>query len=256
MLSLRKMRYLLPVGLALIIAPAGFADLSQISDVIFRIEATNATGTGFLEFTKADLVYNPVSDTYHWNQSLAMPIEDGFGDTIATLQNANLALRINDVKKIAGAFAVQAGETDTTFTLTMAQLTFNTLPASVTAGRAGLAANVTDTTVPFDGASMQAIGPATGMLITNYNGMVPGGTLFTYALSGLSVPTGSGSALAYIPPVGYLDIPDPVSDMNSAVAFTLTAGDLGGGTHYFEIIPEPATVGLLLAGALLLARRR
>jgi len=250
MVIMRKVQHLLPLGLVLALACGASADLSDISDTIFRIEATNATGTGFLEFAKSQLTYNPVTDSYHWNTGSQF-ILDEFFTPIATLQNANLALTVNDTKKIAGAFAVQSGDTDTTFTITMAQLTFDTLPASLTQGAAGLAGNVTDTN--GNGVTMRAIAPATGMLVTNYDGMVPVGTLFSELLYQVATPTGSASSLAYVP---WTDIPDPVSDMNSRLAFTLTSGDLGGGTHYFQIIPEPAALGLIVAGLLLLARRR
>jgi hypothetical protein len=240
----------LSLGLVLALASGALADLSDISDVIFRIEASNDTGAGVLEFTKDQLTYNPTTDTYTWNTDTQF-ILDEFFTPIATLQNANLALQMNATKKIAGAFAVQSGDTDTTFTMTMAQLSFDTLPAPLTMAAAGMAANVTDTN--GDGVTMSALAPATGMLITDYNGMVPGGTLFAELLDQLSVPFGSGSSLAYLP---YVDVPDAVSDMNSRVAFTLTAGDLGGGTHYFQIIPEPAGLALLISGLLLLCRQR
>lgn len=247
--NLKNFGCLLTLGLLLLV-PATRADLSDISNVIFRIEATNSTGTGALEFTKDQLVYNPVTDTYHWNIGTQV-IEDALFNPIATLQNANLALQMNATKKIAGAFAVQSGDTNTTFTITMAQLSFDTLPAPLASAAAGLAANVTDTN--GNGVTMQAVAPATGMLLTDYNGLVPGGTLFAQLLPQLSTPIGSTSALASVP---YTMLPGAVSDMNSQLAFTLTAGDLGGGTHYFQIIPEPASLGLLMAGVLWLVRRR
>ena len=106
-----------------------------------------------------------------------------------------------------------------------------------------------------DGAAMSAIFPATGMLRGDYNGLVPAGTMFAETLSQVAVATGSGSGLAVMPASGFLDIPGPVSDLNSRISFTLTAGDLGGGTHFFEIVPEPAALALLLAAAVLLRRR-
>jgi hypothetical protein len=249
-MTMRTVTRYLSLGVALALAPGALADLSDISDVIFRIEASNDSGTGVLEFTKDQLTYNPSTDTYTWNTGTQF-IFDEFFNPIATLQNANLALQMNDLKKVAGAFAVQAGDTDTTFTLTLAQLTFDTLSPPLVMGTAGLAANVTDTN--GDGVTMASVAAATGVLRTGYNGMVPGGTPFVELLGELSVPAGSGSLLDYVP---YTAIPDAVDDMNSQISFTLTAGDLGGGTHYFQLIPEPASLGLLLGGLLMLVRRR
>jgi hypothetical protein len=251
-IKVSKTRCLLGLAAATLMAPAVLADLSDISNVIFRIEASNATGSGSLEFTRDQLTYDSGSDTYHWNVGAEF-ILDAFATPIATLQNASLALTINDSKRISGAFAVQAGDSDTTFNITMAQLTFGTLPADLTAGRAGLAANVTDTT--GDGAVMSAAFPAEGMLRADYNGLVPAGTMFAEALYQVAVPEGSGSDLAFVPASGFLSIPDAVSDMNSRVSFVVTAGDLAGGNHFFEIVPEPAALVLLLAASVLLRRR-
>ena len=125
----------LSLGLVLALASGALADLSDISEVIFRIEATNASGTGVLEFTRDQLVYNPSTSTYIWNTATQF-IYDQFFTPIATLQNANMALQLDSTKKIAGAFAVQSGSSDTIFTITMPQLTFATL---VTPAAAGLA---------------------------------------------------------------------------------------------------------------------
>jgi hypothetical protein len=230
------------------------ADLSGISDVIFRIEATNATGTGFIEVTKDQLVYHPTTDSYHWNLPVSLVIQDDLFQTIATLQNANLAILKNATKKIAGAFAVQAGDSETTFEIQLPQLSFGTLPEPLTMGRMGLACNVTD--VGGGGVAMHALSAGAGMLRGDYNGLVPGGTMFAQVLYQVTATSGSGSGYQNYPAAGYADIASAVSDMSSRLDFTLTAGDLGGGTHYYEIVPEPAGLGLLLIGVGALAVRR
>lgn len=197
----------LSLGLVLALASGALADLSDISEVIFRIEATNASGTGVLEFTRDQLVYNPSTSTYIWNTATQF-IYDEFFTPIATLQNANMALQLDSTKKIAGAFAVQSGSSDTIFTITMPQLTFATLATPSAA--AGLAINVTDTN--NNGVAMQALPSAGGILITHYNGLVPTGTLFEEVLPGVTTPTGSTSTLSFVP---YSPLLFAVSDMNS-----------------------------------------
>lgn len=102
---------------------------------------------------------------------------------------------------------------------------------------------------------MSAISPAAGMLRADYNGLVPAGMMFTEALYQVAVSGGSGSDLEFVPANGFLDIPGAVSDLNSRISFTLTPGDLAGGNHFFEIIPEPAALVLLLVPSVLLRRR-
>ncbi len=242
-------------ALAMLVAvSSASADLSGISDVIFRIEATNATGTGFIEVTKDQLVYHPTTDSYHWNLPASLVIFDDLFNPIATLQNANLAILKNATKKIAGAFAVQAGDSETTFDIQLPQLSFGTLIEPLTMGRMGLACNVTD--LGADGVAMRALSTGAGMLRGDYNGLVPGGTMFAQVLYQVAATSGSGSGYQNFPAAGYADIASAVSDMSSRLDFTLTAGDLGGGTHYYEIVPEPASLGLLLIGIAALAVRR
>lgn len=242
--------------LGIMMAAVAAADITpNISHTIFTITATNDAGTGTLVFTQDDgLTYNPASDSYHWNTGTHVIYDDLF-NPIATLQNATLAFLVNDKKKIAGSFAVAAGDTETTFVIEFAELTFPTVPGSLAEGRIGLAANTTD--VGGGGTLMQALGDdGTGMLRGDYNGMVPDGTMFAQVLWRVVSTSGSASGYENYPASGYVDIPDDVSSMNSRVAFTLTPSDYGGGNHYFEIIPEPATLGLIAFGAAAFVLRR
>ncbi len=250
--SITAVRFLLAAVLLVGAGGTAFGDLDDISNVIFRIEATNGAGTGVLEFTRDELVYNPVSDSYHWNTGTQVIFSDTF-DVIATLQNANLGIYQNDPKKIAGAFAVAAGDSDTTFTIQLPQLSFDALPASATAARMGMAGNVTD--VGGGGVAMLPLGDADGIFLAGYNGLVPGGTLFGEALAGVTAATGSASLLDVVPDNGLTMLGTAVTDMSTRLEFTLTALDFGGGTHFFEIVPEPASLLVALMGVALLRRR-
>jgi hypothetical protein len=235
-----------------LLAASALADISDISEIIFLIQATNETGSGSIQVTSDQLVYHESSDTYTWTIGSQVIFDDLY-NPIATLQNANLALMINDTKKIAGGFSVQAGDSETTFSIQLPQLSFDTLPEPLTEGRMGLACNVTD--VGGGGVTMRAVGAGSGMLRGDYNGLVPTGTEFAEVLYQVVASSGSGSGYQNYPAFGYADIPSSVDDMSSRLYFTLTAGDIGGGTHYYEIVPEPSALGLLL-GALAAMRRR
>jgi len=52
-----------------------------------------------------------------------------------------------------------------------------------------------------------------------------------------------------------LRIAGSVSDMSTQISFTLSPNDLASGTSVFEIVPEPASVLLLIAGLVLVRRR-
>jgi len=232
---------------------AGSAAMADISPIVFRLEATNASGSGVLEIPFESMVYVPDQNMYTWVQSTPVYLTDG-GQLIATLNNANLAISADPA--IGMGFAVQAGTSDTTFVITSALLSFPQIPANLTEGRASAGFTVTDLT--GNGAQMLGLGsPGTGMYRADYNGFVPGGTKFCdLVYSVVAGPGGSGGGSQNYPPSGYVDIPVGVYDMSVQIAFTLTANDLGSGTSYYQIIPEPMTAGLLLIGAMALARRR
>jgi hypothetical protein len=155
-------------------------------------------------------------------------------------------------------FSVAAGASTTLFQIGSALLTFPTI--SPAQGRASADFSVTD--VDGSGVTLTAVGGNTGTsgYTAAVNGMAgpvpPGANQFTEM-----IPTfGAGAFSSAVsgdndPPVGYLPIGAPVSSISSFIRFTLTPFDLASGTSTFEVIPEPASVLLLVLGAGLLRRR-
>ncbi len=237
------------VALSLIVA-APASVLADVSDIIFRVTATNEAGTGSFEATFDQMIYYPVQQAWVWGTG-AVPIEDEFGTPIALLQNANVLLQADP--KIAVGFSVQSGASLTTFTIESAVLSFPTISDAVSEGMASVSMNVSDAW-GGDGVTLAELGaPGSGIYQTFYNT----DQLFVNLISMVSAgPGGSGNMFQNYPPVGYTDVAGDVSSMHSWFGFTLTPGDIGGATSLYEIVPEPATFGLLVVLALVAVRRR
>ncbi len=254
----RKLNWVLPIVLLALGAPV--IQAGSISDVIFRIEATNNEGTGYLEFTKDQLVYNPGTNQWTWSTGFHEILNE-WGDPIATLDNATIGLIKDPLPDkfyyISLGLAVHAGASDTVFFVQSAQLSFGTLWPPTPAGRATASINATD--VNGNGVLMQALGPVgSGIYTAQYNGLAPNGTTFATLVNEVFAgPGGSGSGSQVYPPTGYESIPVPVYDMSAMLAFTLTYGDSGGGTTTYRILPEPVSgVGFLAACIFALGWRR
>lgn len=242
------------------------AGAGTISDVIFRIEAENDQGAGFLEFDSSGLTYNPSTNQWSWTTT-QMDILNGDGDPIAVLDSATVKLVSDpDPTKyyyIELGFAVLAGLSDTHFRIESAQLSFSEIPPEwlegpLAGGRATASLGATDT--DGDGVEFAATGPVgSGAYMAQYNGFVPDGTTFAELVNTFSAgPGGSGSAGQSLPAgAGYASITDPVSDMSAQLDFTLTDNDAGSGTTTYRVLPEPASgLALVLLGLGVLRRRR
>lgn len=235
------------------------AAVADISNVVLRVQATNATGSGSFQAYLSQMTYNPGNQTWTW--SLPTPVvifDDVTFDPVATLNSATLTLRDNPALSslVLMGFGVTAGTTETTFIIDSALVSFPTIPEPVAMGRASAGFSVTD--VNGDGARIMGLGPpGTGMYTAQYNGFVPSGSTFSNLVAQvLAGPGGSGSGSQNDPPAGDRPMGAAVYDMSARAAFTLTAFDLGSATTLYRIVPEPATASLALLAALVGVRRR
>lgn len=237
----------LVVGLVTSVAVGG------ISNVVLSVQASNTAGSGRFEVFFSQMTYNPTIQAYTWALSTPLTIlDDVTFDPVATLNSATLMLRLNP--QITMGFAVTAGDTETTFIIDSALLSFPTIPQSVAEGRASAGVTVTD--AGGDGALLTGMGAGSTAYLAQFNGFVPGGTTFTNLITPLAAPPGgSNSASDADPPSGNRLVGADVSDMSARAWFRLSAHDLASGTSLYRIIPEPATLVLLLGGALVLRRR-
>ncbi len=239
------------VALSVMLVAPVLVATADVSDIIFRVTATNDAGSGSFEATFDQMVYYPTQQVWVWSTGAVPIMDDDFGTTqIAVLQNANVLLQADP--KIAMGFSVQSGASLTTFTIESAVLSFPTIPDVASEGMASVALNVSDAWAG-DGVTMAELGAAgSGVYQTYYNT----DQLFVNLLSQVSAgPGGSGSVFQNYPPIGYADVAGDVSSMHSWFGFTLTPGDIGGATSLYEIVPEPATFVLLVL-ALVAVRRR
>lgn len=262
--QLKKLAMALPVGLLLL--SASVAQAGDISSIIFRIDATNTVGSGYLEFSSADLTYNPATNQWVWAAG-HHELLDGGGDVVAILDSATLKLvkdpAPNKPYCIELDFAVHAGISDTDFSVKSAMLSFPTLLPSrlqppTGGGRAVVSFRATDTNA--NGVTFMATGPSgVGAYTAQYNGWAPGGTTFATLVNEISVGPGGSAAGGQTFPTGsgYAAINDSVSDMSAIMAFGLTFGDSASGTSTYGILPEPtAGLGVMLLGAVALGWRR
>src|SRR5262245_37924803 len=155
-------------------------------------------------------------------------------------------------------FSVAAGASTTTFMIGSALLTFPVI--SPAQGRASADFSVTD--ADGSGVSLTAIGgnSTTRGYAAAVNGMAgpapAGANQFTEMIPSFGAgPFGSAVSGDNFPPLGYSPIGVPVSSISSFIQFRLSAFDLASGTSTFEVIPEPASVLLLVLGVGLLRRR-
>lgn len=217
------------------------AQAGEVSSTFFAIEVTSDLGSESWSIASEDVDYNPATETWSWNASgIAL------GD-VATLDQAFLTIAGDP--QIAMGFALTAGAADTTVTITSAVLSFDPLVNPDGAASAGVTLTEAGGYPP---ASLVGLAGDLGSAYAAYYN-VPPGTVFAEFVPALYTSTttsGSGNT------GGWVLISDTASSMQAQYSFTLSAMDLASGTSNFLIVPEPAALALLAAGALALLRRR
>ena len=222
---------------------------ADVSDPALIITASNGSGSGTFQVTSDQLNFN--DGVYSWSGSNIV-IENGSGDTIALVESITLAYRQDPV--ITLFFDVMAGGTDTFFSITSGLLSFPTIQDPNAAASVGL--TLTDSDVNGSASLVGATSTGNGFAyLAQYNGLVPGGTTFVEAIDSLSVNVPAGSTSTSFNS-GFSIVPGDVSSMSAEIAFQLSANDSASGTSVYAMIPEPASLSLLVLGAGLLATRR
>jgi len=167
------------------------------------------------------------------------------GNLIAVLNPEGEESRVEyiDDPVINLTFNVQAGPLPTHFVVNSALLSFPTMTAE---GRATVGFSLTDG--DGDGATLTGTGDpngAQGAYLAQYNGwaLLLLGTTFAEVIQSMTAGIFSTSTtFADVPPVGFLPIADPVSDMSVLIEFDLTANDLASGTSTYVIQVPPISI--------------
>lgn len=254
----KKLSRLVTAGVLSLAVPLAAASLSN---PVFHILATNASGTAEYSVPDSALVYNAGLQAWQWSSAGSVTLTDqSNNEDIARLAQAAITLRdfgtATRSRQISMTYALEAGTSLTTFTVESSLLSFPIVPDSLAMGKASFAAGVTDQN--GDGATLHAVGPnGNGMYTAAYNGFGHAGSVFSNLINSVYAgPGGSNNASANDPASGYRPVGAAVYDMSAVLDFTLTAGDLTSASTGFYIAPEPTSAGLLGLVLVALLRRR
>ncbi len=220
---------------------------AEISDVVLTIQASNGRSDGIVEITADQGSWD--GSTFTWESTDPIEIVSD-GVLLGTFSGE---LGINEGFQVSIGFAVQAADTDTQFVITSALVP---APLDDASGRADAAFTVLD--FFGTGATLTGMGGAGGAYLAQYNGIVPTGSTFVEEIDQIVVNPGESLAVgAFEYPGGgaYTPIGD-ISDISAQIAFSLTAFGFASGSSNFQVVPEPAGLGLLVLAGLLVTRRR
>lgn len=244
------------VSLMVVCAFSASASAATLSSTLFRIDVSSSLGTGSWQVN----VPNPdISDgTFNWDLDHDVQIMDATGaNLLATLNMDGTSMNIVADPVLGLNFNVTAGGAPASFTISSPLLSFpgiNNPDAKASAG-------ITVTDLNGDGSFVDGNTFAGGLksFRADYNGFVPGGTLFSNLVDDTSdpAPFSTSANTEAFPAVGFSTIPGFVTSMSTQFKFDLGTGDNAAGTSVFVVVPEPSTV-LLLAGGIMgiFARRR
>ena len=224
-------------------------------DPIVSFWAGNSQGAGAFDVDLSEAQFNN-GEIVVWNL-IGSPVEiiDG-GATIATITSAQLTLQNSTTtlgqSLIALSFNVQAGAADTEFTISSALLDSLALDNAI--GRVTGTYSVTDGN--NNGATLTGMHDGGGLYQAQYNGTGVFNELFTSGPYSVGASESDGGAQD-IPLAGFTSVGADVDSMAAQWHFTLTAGDLAGGTsNYILKVPAPAGAALLGFAGVFAARRR
>ncbi len=228
-----------PIAIAFAILGASLGASSAVADITgggLNIIATNAAG----DVATFQIPAPPGVSAWTWSSTEMIEMRSPTtGELIAVLNPDGRESRVEYVDDpfINMSFSVQAASSATTFLISSALLSFATITEPE--GRATAGFSLTDG--DGDGATLTGIGDpsgAQGAYLAQYNGFAGtlSGTTFAEAIQSMTAGIFSTqTASADVPPVGFLIIANPVSDMSVFVSFTLTANDLASGTSAYVV---------------------
>lgn len=249
-----SLRLTLAAGVLGVVASA---QAGGISDPGLLISASNATGSGsypvFLSNGTFSTTYT-LNDTWEWTAPVGgYDIFDADFNLISHIDNMHCKMIAEP--SIVVDFSVNGGAVATHFTISSGLLSFAAFN-----GQARASASVTITDNDSDGAFLLGGHAGAKAFRTNYNGAIPGGTVFANLISTplIAAVDDSNGANQDSPAFGYTPI-GVVGDMQAQWDFDLSANDSASGESFYEIVPVPSPAGTALLGAAGLfsfARRR
>lgn len=232
--------------------------MGEISKDVIVISAENQSGSATYTLALDDTGWGDTQDpngVYQWERSESWSmIDPDNGAVIAEIESLGVLYR-ND-PQINLEFAFKAGTSETFFSVTSAKLSFEDLPDAV--GSATVSLSLTD--VNDDGAYVKGeSGPSANRVYwAAFNGDFPVVDTFSTLIDGVIVE-GEGGTTTYgesDPEFGHRAIGKIVNNMSARLEFSLSGGDFVSGTSGYDVIPEPGTLLLALAGLVAVRRAR
>jgi hypothetical protein len=220
-------------------AVLGLAAQSARADFIgaIHIDFQSGNSAGSYEFI---LPMN--QDPYQW--TLAAPVNIYGSDDqqlIGTLRELHVELEGDP--GVSLGFNVTANNSPTLVTVTSATVTF----APLFNPMAFASAAITVTDAGSNGAN--ATGTFGGSLA--YQALFNGSSVFANLVSPVSAGVDSSATGSdRLPALGMISIPGAVTSIQSQFSFVLSANDTASGTSRFNVVPEPASLILVVLGLL------